>query len=115
MEHVGSAWAGASRALAVDTERWGRGPIVILCGPGNNGGDGLGAGRPLAAVGGGAGVALVAAPSRRGSGARAVVARGGRASPRAPPRNWARVVRDDRLRIVHAPVARDVALLGHGI
>src|SRR6185436_17653292 len=31
MEHAGAAVAAAARALAVDTERWGRGPIVILC------------------------------------------------------------------------------------
>src|SRR5712671_1916424 len=49
MEHAGAAVAAAARALAIDTERWGRGPIVILVGPGNNGGDGLVAARRLAA------------------------------------------------------------------
>src|SRR5258708_20971254 len=51
MEHAGVAVAAAARALAIDTERWGRGPIVILAGPGNNGGDGLVAPRPPAATG----------------------------------------------------------------
>ena len=37
MEQAGTATAAAAHALAVDTERWGRGPIVILAGPGNNG------------------------------------------------------------------------------
>jgi NAD(P)H-hydrate epimerase len=101
MEHAGVAVAAAARALAIDTERWGRGPIVILAGPGNNGGDGLVAARHLAAAGAKVVIALVA------SGAR----------PTAPDaaRNWDRVIRDDRITIVHTPVARDVALLGHGI
>src|SRR5512135_3146857 len=30
MEHAGTAVAAAVRALAIDTERWGRGPILIL-------------------------------------------------------------------------------------
>lgn len=101
MEHAGAAVAAAARALAVDTERWGRGPIVILCGPGNNGGDGLVAARRLAAVGAAVVVALVAPEARP--------------STRDAARNWDRIVRDERLTIVHAPVARDVALLGHGI
>ena len=33
MEQAGTATAAAAHALAVDTERWGRGPIVILAGP----------------------------------------------------------------------------------
>jgi ADP-dependent NAD(P)H-hydrate dehydratase / NAD(P)H-hydrate epimerase len=101
MEHAGVAVAAAARALAIDTARWGRGPIVILAGPGNNGGDGLVAARHLAAVGSKVVIALVA------SGAR----------PTTPDaaRNWDRVVRDDRITIVHTPFARDVALLGRGI
>ena len=51
MEHAGTAVAAAVRALAVDTGRWGTGPIVILCGPGNNGGDGFVAARRLALAG----------------------------------------------------------------
>ena len=101
MEHAGAAVAAAARALAIDTERWGRGPIVILVGPGNNGGDGLVAARRLAAAGTAVVVALVAADPR----------------PSTPDavRNWDRIVRDERIRIVHTPVARDVAMLGHGI
>ena len=98
MEHAGTAVA---HALAVETGRWGRGPIVILCGPGNNGGDGLVAARRLAAVGARVVVALAAADARPAT--------------RDAGRNWDRIVRDDRLTIVHIPVARDVALLGHGI
>jgi NAD(P)H-hydrate epimerase len=101
MEHAGTAVAAAARALAIDTERWGRGPIVILCGPGNNGGDGLVAARRLVGIGAAVIVALVAAEAR----------------PSTPDaaRNWDRIVRDERLTIVHTPVARDVALLGHGM
>jgi hydroxyethylthiazole kinase-like uncharacterized protein yjeF len=101
MEHAGAAVAAAARALAIDTERWGLGPIVILVGPGNNGGDGLVAARRLAAAGTKVVVALVA------NGARPT-------SPDAA-RNWDRITRDERITIVHTPVARDVAMLGNGI
>jgi hydroxyethylthiazole kinase-like uncharacterized protein yjeF len=101
MEHAGTAVAAAARALAIDTDRWDRGPVVILCGPGNNGGDGLVAARRLAEHGARVIVALVASEAR----------------PSTPDarRNWDRVRRDDRVTIVHVPVARDVALLGNGI
>ncbi len=101
MEHAGTAVAAAARALALDTERWGRGPIVILAGPGNNGGDGLVAARRLADAGAKVVVALVAA--------------GARPSTPDAARNWDRIVRDERITIVHVPVARDVAMLGNGI
>ncbi|MEA2520131.1 MAG: ADP-dependent NAD(P)H-hydrate dehydratase / NAD(P)H-hydrate epimerase, partial [Chloroflexota bacterium] len=101
MEHAGVAVAAAARALAIDTERWGLGPIVILVGPGNNGGDGLVAARHLAAAGTKVVVALVAS--------------GARPSTPNAARNWDRIVRDERITIVHTPVARDVAMLGNGI
>jgi NAD(P)H-hydrate epimerase len=101
MEHAGTAVAAAARALAVDTDRWGHGPIVILVGPGNNGGDGLVAARRLAAAGAAVVVALVAP--------------GARPSTPDAARNWDRIVRDPRITIVHTAVARDVAMLGHGI
>ncbi|HZC32596.1 MAG TPA: NAD(P)H-hydrate epimerase [Candidatus Bathyarchaeia archaeon] len=101
MEQAGAAVAAAARALAIDTERWGRGPIVILVGPGNNGGDGLVAARRLAAIGAPVVVALVTAEARP--------------STRDAGRNWDRIVRDPAITIVHTPVARDVAMLDHGI
>ena len=101
MEQAGTAVAAAVRALAVDTERWGKGPIVILCGPGNNGGDGYVAARRLALNGGRVVVAVVAAEARP-------------TNP-ASSRNWDRIARDAGIVKVHAPVARDVALFGQGI
>src|SRR5918912_2771614 len=101
MEHAGTAVAGAVRALAVDQDRWGTGPIVVMAGPGNNGGDGFVAARRLARVGANVVVALVA-PEARPTGADA-------------GRNWDRLDGDHRVTRVHAPVARDVGILGQGI
>jgi NAD(P)H-hydrate epimerase len=101
MEHAGTAVAAAVRALAVDTDRWGTGPIVILCGPGNNGGDGYVVARRLALHGARVVVAVIAADARP-SGTDAA-------------RNWDRVARDAGIVKVHAPVARDVAVFGQGI
>jgi NAD(P)H-hydrate epimerase len=101
MEHAGTAVAAAVRALAVDLGRWGHGPALVLAGPGNNGGDGFVAARRLARAGSNVVVALVADEGRP----RGVVA----------GRNWDRLDGDHRVTRVHAPVARDVAILGHGI
>jgi hydroxyethylthiazole kinase-like uncharacterized protein yjeF len=101
MEQAGTAVAAAVRALAVDTDRWGKGPIVILCGPGNNGGDGYVAARRLALNGGRVVVAVIASEARP-SGA-------------TSSRNWDRIARDPGIVKVHAPVARDVAMFAQGI
>ena len=101
MEHAGTAVAAAVHALAVDTGRWGTGPIVILCGPGNNGGDGYVAARRLALAGG----------AGRGRGRRDR----GETPGVAASRNWDRIARDTGIAKVHAPVARDVAVFGQGI
>ncbi|HET9756131.1 MAG TPA: NAD(P)H-hydrate epimerase [Candidatus Limnocylindrales bacterium] len=101
MEQAGTAVAAAVRALAVDTERWGKGPIVILCGPGNNGGDGYVAARRLALTGAQVVVAVIASEARP-TGA-------------ASSKNWDRIARDAGIVKVHAPVARDVAVFAQGI
>jgi hydroxyethylthiazole kinase-like uncharacterized protein yjeF len=101
MEHAGTAVAAAVRALAVDLERWGSGPIVIMCGPGNNGGDGFVAARRLALAGAPVIVAIVASDARpRGTTA---------------ARNWDRIARDPGIVKVHLPVARDVAMFAKGV
>jgi NAD(P)H-hydrate epimerase len=101
MEHAGTAVAAAARALAKDLGRWGDGPIVVMCGPGNNGGDGFVAARRLALAGGSVIVAFVAADARP-QGATAA-------------RNWDRIARDSGIVKVQLPVARDVAMFGLGV
>ena len=101
MEHAGTAVAAAVRALAMDLDRWGTGPIVILCGPGNNGGDGYVVARRLALAGARVIVGVVASESRPQGAAAA--------------RNWDRIARDTGIDKVHLPVARDVAMFGKGI
>jgi NAD(P)H-hydrate epimerase len=101
MEQAGTAVAAAALALAAETDRLDHGPIVILCGPGNNGGDGFVAARRLAANGARVIVGLISSTAR----------------PSTPDaaKNWDRIVRDERITIVHAPVARDIHVLGQGI
>jgi NAD(P)H-hydrate epimerase len=101
MEHAGTAVAAAVRALATDLGRWGTGPIVILCGPGNNGGDGYVVARRLALHGASVVVAVVASEARP-KGASAA-------------RNWDRIAQDEGITKVHLGVARDVAMFGQGI
>ena len=101
MEHAGTAVAAAVRALATDLGRWGSGPIVVMCGPGNNGGDGFVAARRLALAGGSVIVAVVAADARpRGT---------------SSARNWDRVARDKGIVKVHLAAARDVAMFANGV
>ncbi len=101
MEQAGCAVAAATRALAVETERWLKGPILVLCGPGNNGGDGFVAARHLARHGARVVVVLVAGE--------------GRPAGKDAARNWDRLDAEDRVERVHTPVPRDVAILSQGI
>lgn len=101
MEHAGTAVAAAVKALATDLGRWGSGPIVVMCGPGNNGGDGLVAARRLALAGAQVMVALLTDDARP-TGATAA-------------RNWDRIARDAGIRKVHLPMARDVTTFTAGL
>jgi len=101
MEHAGTAVAAAVRALAVDQGRWLTGPILVLCGPGNNGGDGFVAARRLARAGASVIAVLVAGEPRPGT-------------PDAA-RNWDRLEREKNVTRMHAAAARDLAILAHGI
>lgn len=100
MEHAGTAVAAAARALLAHNGREGR-PVVVFGGPGNNGGDGFVAARRLAAWGVPVIAVLVSADER----------------PRTPDaaRNWKRLDGLADVTCIHAPVARDVAILAQGI
>jgi NAD(P)H-hydrate epimerase len=100
MEHAGTAVAAAAHALALRNGRADR-PILILAGPGNNGGDGFVAARRLASWGLASIVVLVAAEERPGT--------------HDAARNWKRLDGIEGVTQVHAPVARDVVILGQGI
>jgi len=101
MEHAGTAAAAAARALAVRTDRLTRGPVLVLAGPGNNGGDGLVAARRLAGWGLPVVVALVSTEPR----------------PTTPDAagNWRRLEGLENVTRLHAPVSRDVQILGQGV
>ena len=100
MEHAGAAVAGAARALLETTGRAGHGTVLILAGPGNNGGDGSVAARHLARAGVRVAVVLVATESRptTADAARAWDQLGGMAVER-----------------IHAVNARDVNVLAQGV
>jgi NAD(P)H-hydrate epimerase len=100
MEHAGPAVAAAAQALVAFNSREGR-PVVVLAGPGNNGGDGFVAARRLAEWGTPVIAVLVAAEER----------------PRTPDaaKNWKRLDDVAGVTKIHAPVARDLSILGQGI
>ena len=97
MEHAGTAVAAAARALVAFNGREDK-PVLILAGPGDNGGDGFVAARVLAGWGTPVIAVLVAADERPGT-------------PDSL-RNWKRLDGVDGVTRIHAPVARDVAILG---
>ena len=101
MEHAGTAVAAVARAMIERTERTDKGPVLILAGPGNNGGDGFVAARRLAEWGVPVVAVLVATESR----------------PRTTDatRNWRKLEGLEGVTRLHAPDARDVAILGQGV
>ncbi|MBP1704433.1 MAG: carbohydrate kinase, YjeF related protein [Chloroflexi bacterium] len=101
MEHAGAAVAAAARALAAASGRLDRGPFLVLCGPGNNGGDGLVAARRLVRAGFATIAVLVSAEAKPGT-------------PDAA-RNWDRLAGLARVERVHAATPRDVTVLGQGV
>jgi len=101
MENAGTAVAAAARALAAQTGRLDRGPFLVFCGPGNNGGDGFVAARLLARHGHRVVAVLVGSEPR----------------PSTPDaaRNWDRLESEDLVERIHTRVARDVAILGQSV
>ena len=101
MEHAGAAVAAAVKGIADATQRWRKGPILILCGPGNNGGDGLVAARYLARAGADVAAVLVSDA----------------AIPSTPDaaRNWNRLDREPRVSRIHASTGLDLKVLAKDV
>ncbi|MEA2676490.1 MAG: ADP-dependent NAD(P)H-hydrate dehydratase / NAD(P)H-hydrate epimerase [Chloroflexota bacterium] len=101
MEQAGTAVAAAARALLNSTDRVSSGQVLILAGPGNNGGDAFVAARRLADANVRSYVVLVSAATRPGT-------------PDAAA-NWDRLDGIAPVQRMHAASGHDVAILLNGI
>lgn len=101
MEQAGCAVAAAARALLTTAERPRTAVVLILCGPGNNGGDGLVAARHLGAAGLRAAAVLVSSEPL----------------PSTPDaaRNWERLNGCANVERIHAASAHEVSMLLSGV
>jgi NAD(P)H-hydrate epimerase len=101
MEQAGTATAAAARALMVSADRSRTSLVLILCGPGNNGGDGLVAARWLAQHGVASEVVLLSS--------------GGLPSTPDSQHNWDRLEGVGRINRVVTARDSDMALYLNGI
>jgi hydroxyethylthiazole kinase-like uncharacterized protein yjeF len=106
MRNAGAAVAGVVRAILMERGRWASGPILVLAGPGNNGGDGSVAAWFLARG---------PHATRKPFAAVALVATEPRPTTRDASRAWDRLGQLANVERLHAGSALEVAMLGHGI
>jgi hydroxyethylthiazole kinase-like uncharacterized protein yjeF len=101
MEQAGTAVAAAARALMNSAGRSPSAAVLVLAGPGNNGGDAFVAARRLGEAGWRTAVVLVSGEARPGT-------------PEAG-RNWHRLNGREHVERMHAATAHEVGMLLHGL